>query len=529
MTKSIITNCIMMLMLIIGVTSCSDGSDYGKILRHLPEDSDIVVVFNAEALISSSGGTVEKGTVKFSEEFRRLFVKDDIENYERTMKFLSTAGIDLTQMAIIYSYDHVVPTLVFNVEDINTFKPALEEYGFVETDSRDDITILSKRVFESPEGRNFDRFDYIALNEKCVYWKYNVCISQSAKPLRVLTDIIEGAHKSSFSNSPYAKYLKGNAGAMSFSLPTSLRDNLRKANLPTAEIEPLLSARICMSCNIDNDDLDLVAQSYDEKGKQLKVSDYVKYIDPDAAISTRPLAYLERNENLIYAFTLECIDWNEYFSRLNNTGMMTPSQKLAATIAKSYLEQIDGTVAVGMSLTDGFNSLTRINSGDNLLKELNITVVAETAKAKSVVEDLKSLMNTGNIEYTDNGDGFTFTVPESHTELTAKAVDNILILSNCQIDKVLNPVVKNFDFDDYNTTAILSLPHTDTLMKDLYIDNDVELSFSSDFDESKVVFNLSVSGDSNEGILAKLISMALSIESQEKSLNERYNGRCKLD
>lgn len=402
------------------------------------------------------------------------------------------------------------------------------EYGFVETDSRDDITILSKRVYESPEGRNYDVFEYVALNEKCVYWKHNVCISQSAKPLRVLTDIIEGAHKSSFANSPYAKYLKGNLGAITFSLSPDLRKKLRDTNIPTLGIEPLLNARICITGRMDNDDVNITAKCYDKNGKQIKVSDYVKFLDPEASISTRPLSYLEKNENLIYAFTLKGVDWNEYFSQLSNTGMWSSSQKLIATIVKSYLEQIDGTVAIGLSLTDGFNSLTRINSGDNPLKELNLTLVAETNKAKAMIEDLKSLMTTGNIDFTDTGDGLCFTIPEGHTQLTAKAIDNILIISNCEINKIPNPVVKNFDFDDYNASLILSLPNTDTLMKDLYIDNNIELSFSSDFDESELVANLNVSGD-NGGVISKLISIALSIESQEKALNERYTGRCKIE
>ena len=528
MTKHIISKYIISLMLLIGVASCTGNTDYGKVLRHLPEDSDFVAVFNAEEIIRSSGGTVDKGSITFSDEFARLFNDEQIGNFNKTVTFLNNAGIYLKEMAVVYNYDHVVPTLIFGVEDIGKFKSALVEYGFKETDSRDDITILSKRVYESPEGRNFDRFDYIALNERSVYWKLDICISQSAKPLRVLTDIIENTHKSSFINSPYAKYLKGNLGAMTFSLPPKVRESIRNANIPTSSIEPLFNARICITGMMDNNGINLIAKCYDEKGKEIKVSDYTKCVDPNASINRRALSYLSKNENLIYAFTFEGMDWNEYFSQLNNAGMLTPSQKLVATIVKSYLEQIDGTVALGIGLTDGFNSLSRINSGDNPLKELNLTLVVETDKAKSMVEDLKSLMHTGNIEFTETGNGFSFTIPDTPIRLTAKADGNVLIISNCEIKKGTNAVVNNFDFDDYNASIIMSFPHNDTLMKDLYIDNDIQLSLSSDFDESQLVADLSVSGE-GKGIIAKLISIALSIESQEKALNERYTGRCKIE
>lgn len=528
MTKHIISNYIIPLMLLIGAASCTGNADYGKILRHLPEDSDFVAVFNAEEIIRSSGGTVEKGNITFSDEFSRLFNDEQIGNFNKTVNFLNNADIYLKEMAVVYNYDHFVPTLIFGVDDMGKFKSALLEYGFVETDSRDDITILSKRVYESPDGRNYDRFDYIALNERSVYWKLDICISQSAKPLRVLTDIIESTHKSSFINSPYAKYLTGNLGAMTFSLPPRLRESIRQANIPASNIETLSNARICITGLMDNNDINLTAKCYDEKGREIKVSDYTKYVNPDASINKRPLSYLNKNENLIYAFTFEGMDWNEYFSQINNAGMLTPSQKFVATIVKSYLEQIDGTVALGIGLTDGFNSLSRINSGDNPLKELNLTLVVETDKAKSMVEDLKSLMNTGNIEFTETGNGFNFTIPDTPIQLTAQADGDILVISNREIKKSTNAVVNNFDFNDYNASIILSFPHTDTLMKDLYIDNDIELSFSSDFDESQLVANLSVSGDS-EGIIAKLISIALSIESQKKALNERYTGRCKIE
>ncbi|MDE6278829.1 MAG: hypothetical protein K2M05_02545, partial [Paramuribaculum sp.] len=159
MTKHIISKYIISLMLLIGVASCTGNTDYGKVLRHLPEDSDFVAVFNAEEIIRSSGGTVDKGSITFSDEFARLFNDEQIGNFNKTVTFLNNAGIYLKEMAVVYNYDHVVPTLIFGVEDIGKFKSALVEYGFKETARRDDITILSKRVYESPEGRNFDRFD----------------------------------------------------------------------------------------------------------------------------------------------------------------------------------------------------------------------------------------------------------------------------------------------------------------------------------------------------------------------------------
>lgn len=507
------------------LTSCSNDSATGDILRRIPASADYVVVGDAKSLIESAGGSVDGSKVKLPAGIVDGLPTSDANSLDEGLDFLKVSGVDVGAVAMTGSFKDRYPTIVFHLTDKKKFEDAITDNGFREKDSDDGVVFFQKKVYESTYDSDYDDYGYIAIADDYAYWIERVWVKSDFKAIKTIGRMVEDAREKSFADTPYGKYVgDGNVGGFAVRLPGDLRRGLREAGLPSS-VAAMYDGVVCGNLSTAGDKADMTICLFDNDGKRKSFKDSSFGMDMNAKISGKALSFMGKDESVVIAGAVKDFDWDAYFDMISNLGGLSRSEKAALTLAKSYCEKLNGTVAVGFGLTNGLESIFNLNMGKDVLNQIAATIVVETkdGKAKGMLNDLKDFLEAAEVTTNATPDGFSFVIPDVGGAVYCQVADNLIVVSNHKPRSGdANQTVKAAKFTDHIFAAGLALDKSNPLMRDLSLDNKVDVSLAMDAGKSELALHIGVTGKSSGGIIANIVKMVNAIVDQESSLEGKW-------
>ena len=507
--------------------SCSENVKMKKLLEQVPVDADIVLVGNVKTVIESAGGSIENSKIKLPSNLMDALPASTMSAIDEANDFLKGSGIDAEACALVFDYKEKQPVIVFAISDRKQFIDAIEDDGFKEKDSEGNTVFYAKKVYESSYNPDYDDYSYIAVNDSYAYWIESVWVGSDFKPVRYLRKMIEDARENSFASTNYADYIiGGNAGGLFVSWPKDLKRELRRSGVPS-DLLSIYDGVLCMRGNLSANTCTVEAKLFDEDGKEMGAELAGKFMDTSATINGKALSMLGKDESMVYAMSMKNFDWDQYADFISDASRLSRSDRAQMNAIFSYLEKIDGTVAMGFGLTDGLESIENMSQERDVMSQYSTTTVIETkeGKTRQLMEDMKGFLEQAGIPFNESGSGFSVSLRDKGMsgEWYFKAIDNFLVVANHPIkDNNNNALIKDTDLTGYLFAFCMGQNKNDKLMRDLEIDNSVKLTMGCKPKTLETTMTLEIDGDGNSGIIAKVIKIALGIAANAEELERRF-------
>lgn len=491
------------------LTACSGNSNMNALLEKLPANSDIVVVGDIKTVVESAGGKVEGSKVQLPESLQDEADRD----MKKAIDFLYGSGIDATSCALAYNYEDKYPTFVFAIDKEEDFVKAIKDEDFDKDKEDNGVTYYEN---ESDHA-------YIAIADGYAYYTIVRYDDNGQKNLRKL---IEKAAEEPFAKTPQADYITdGNAVGASIKWPKEMVRLAEVAGVPD-ELKKLYKGYLCIKSDLQAEEAIVSTKVFDSAGKEIDVTKLSEYMNLESTIDTKALAYLDKDEFLVYAVSLKDVKWDKLLG-----DAMTSASGMSGTewaVVKSYLEKFEGTVAMGIGLRDGINSFMKINGGDVVaFKEIPFTAVAQTkpGKATALINDLKELLSREGLEFATTASGISVKKPQSDISINMEAKGDMIILANHEIKETSgNPVVKAIDFSKHIGIVALVLNKDNKLVSDLGLEGGIQILATSNVKTGESTLSLKMEGDKNTGVLSKLIKATMTMSKKyEKAERDYYN------
>lgn len=515
------------LALLLIVSSCSQESKMSRLLEHIPEESDVVLVGDIKMVIESAGGSIENSKIKLPGFVLDNIPSRDLDSFDDFNFFLRKSGIDVETCAIIADYQHSYPIYLFSLNDEKAFIKAIEDNGYKERDNEEDIVFYSKKVYESTLGDN-DDVAHIAIKGKYAYWIERVWVGSSFKPQKELERIITDASTTPISNLKCTDYInEGNVFGAILNIPSELRKELKKAGIPSSVLAQC-EGSICVKGDLTNDKISLKAKWFGENGEEKTISDFGLMFNPNATISSEALSYLGTNESMIFASNVNNVDWNACFEMVTKAAGLSRSDRIAVAVVKSYLEKIDGTIAFGLGLTNGLESIFNIGLEYKMMDQISFTAIVETkeGKAKGLLNDISALLEEAKIPFDSKSNGISIDLSIDNLSgiISVEIHNNLIIISNNSISRNNgNYVLRDIDYDKHIGGIAFALNKNNKLMKDLGVGYGIVASLMVMPNPYEIELCIEVDDtDSNNGIIGKIANTIVDIIENEDELDNRW-------
>lgn len=509
---------------VILMTACGSDST-AKLLSAIPAESDVVVVGNVKTIVESAGGSISDSKLKLPKLIADNLSDSDSETLDEINDVLKNSGVDVEQAAVVLSYKSGQPVFVFMLADRSKFVGYIEENGFEQQDEENGAVYYSKKTYESEYDSDYDDYSYVTVKDNYAYFVQDVWAKSSFKPMKVIGDMIEEASDESMASLAMADFITaGNAGGVAVKLPRQLKQEMVRNGLPS-QVADLYEGYLCMNGALDGDKGTLTMKWFDDNGKPKKIDGFTDYFNTGARIDKDALAYMNNNEQLVCAMAFKDVKWDKYFDMLTGMPGIPAEATVAFSVASAYLEKIDGTIALGVGINGGLESIADIYEGRNVLAQLPVTLVIQTrdGKAKGIMNDITSLIGSIGKPLTETADGWTLEVPELGGAVYGMATDNMLVLSTAPISKNnSNATVKELDFTKYLGYFGMVFNRDNKLMRELGLDYDIIAYSTSNLDETEGIMALQIKGGENEGILAKIIRIGFDIAGRQNELRSQW-------
>lgn len=510
------------------ISSCG-GDSTAKLLKAIPAETDMVVIGNAKTIIESAGGSMSDSRITLPQIITDKLGTSDMEDLEKVNDVLKNSGIDTEQAAMTLSYQGGEPVFVFMLTDRSKFISYIEEKGFEQEKEQGGATYYSTTTYDSEYDSDYDDNSYVAVKDNYAYFVANVWVKSKFKPLKALEEMIEDASKQPLADTEIAEYISsGNAGGVSIRIPEELMKEMRSNGIPTQFAE-MYKGYVCLNGSLEGDKGTLNMKWFDEDGKPKSFKEMMQYFNANARISNDVLAYMNTNEQAVFAVAMEDVEWDKYFDMISKMPGFPSEAGIALSVASAYMEKINGTFAFGFGVNDGLKSIADIANGRNILAQLPATIIIQTkeGKAEGMMKDVTDIIKSVGMPFTETADGWSLEVPELGGSVYGKAVDNMLIFSTTPISKDnANPTVKDVDFAKYLACGGIVLNRDNKLMRDLGIDYDIIAYSTSKVDSMEGSMILQIKGGENEGLLAKIIRIGFGIADRQKEIAGRWSDYC---
>ncbi len=505
---------VMMCVMLIMTTSCSKSKEE-KLMDKIPADVDLVAVCDVKTLVESLDGTMNGSSIQISDDL----VDDILNNREKKQldEFLSNiedSGIDAEVCALFENWGEQCGYYVFQIEDQEKFINLIQSYDFEEEDVEDGWTLYVKK------DKHYG--SYIRIKDSYAYYAPNVFEYDDYDAERDIKKMTKKAENNPFSKTNMSKYITdGNALGMSYRIPKQVKRELERSGVPSKYINKL-NGYVCLRSNLTDNNARFAAKYFDKDGKEMKYDDFNDFCDENATLNTEAMKYLHKDEFLLVGRSLKSVDWDKIGELMED--LMSSDEKAIWIVVKSYLEKIDGTIAFGVGLNGGISSIENIERAQNIDEEIPMTMVIETkqGKARSIVNDLRVLIDESGLPYEESADGLTIRVPGGarNTELmtwNVEAKDNYLVLSNRPIKQYTNAVLQDLNLKNKNSIAVLDMPKDNELLNDFGIEDHVKIVLSSDVKTKEVVMELEFGEKGNGGFLGRIIKAIINVDDTMRS------------
>ncbi|MDO4161133.1 MAG: hypothetical protein Q4D41_11805 [Prevotellaceae bacterium] len=505
-------NWLLLMLSIFILTACSE-SKTSKLLKQVPVSSEYVSLVNAKTLIESAGGSMTDSKSILPPAITDMMPSSSKSDLEDINKILSDVGIDSEACVIFGNYESDSPIIVVSLSDEDKFIKMITEEGYKAESKADDVAFYTK-VTEYG-------YKTIAITKSFAY-----CALKPAKQSAVskLKNIITDAANDSYASTEFGKYIsKGNAGGIALKIPPQTQQQLIAAGAAPSMVT-LYKGVVCIYGNLTEDAMEINTKLLNEDGSEKDLAAFKDMFDVNAKINKKALAYMGSNDLLIMAVSLKNVDWDKYMETVLQGNALSRSDKATLTIAKSHFEKLDGTVAIGLGITNGLESIFNMDIGNDFMNQFSMTLVAETkeGKAKGLVNELKAFLEKGNIPYTSTESGLSVELPDKAGTFYVENTDDLLVFANHKItNKNDNATVDGIDFSNYLSACGLVINKDNKLLKDLNIQNDIKASITGDANNIDGSFKMEIKGGEAKGFLAKLIGIVTNISNQEKALDRK--------
>lgn len=522
--KNVLSLNLWVLASVVSFCACSNDHKMYALLKQIPSDADVVVVGNVKTVLESAGGSINDSKIKLPSEIKDKIHGSDFDDFN---DFLKDAGVDLDACAMIFTYkDNSYPVCIFALNDKKKFVKAIEAEDFNEKDNEDNIVFYAKKTYESDYDDD-KKYTHIAISDDYAYMIQDVWKNSDFKPERAIKKLISYAEKDDFAGTAFGNYItSGNAVGIAARIPKELRSEMSRAGVPSS-LREMYNGVVCFKGTLTKEDAVVDMAFFDEDGKKKDISVLEKFANFDTKVNANALAYMGKNDFFVAAASLKDFKWDKVFESVADANGFSRSDRAQISVLTSYLEKIDGTVAYGLGLTNGMESIYDL-AAYNIEGLLSVTCVVETkqGKARTIVNDLKGLLESQQIPFADSSNGFTLNIPDTEIKVYVQAVENFVVLANHEISKTNeNPALKAVNFAEYVSAAALVLDKNNKLMHDLDVDNDVIVTLAAD-KPFEGTMRLSVKGgNSSDGVLAKLIKVVVGIADQADKIEQRVDER----
>lgn len=335
---------------------------------------------------------------------------------------------------------------------------------------------------------------------------------------------MEKANDANYAGTTFGDYIcDGNVGGVALRIPSELRNEMRRSGVPSSSLD-MMEGVVCIKGDLTADAATVKIKMYGEDGKEKDMDEFKKMYDMSAKVSKDALAYMNKNEVLVAATCMKDVKWDNLFDQMSSN--MSRQEKGVLNIVKGFFEKIDGTVAVGMGLTNGVESLINLAAEYKMMSSFSFTFVIEAkdGMAKRMVDDCKSFLDAAELTYEDIANGLAFDLDQD-CKAYLQADGNFLVLSNHKIQKGdKNATVEGISFSDYIGAGGIVLNRDNQLMKDLRLKYDVKLYFTGDVEDMETTITYEIKGgDDNDGVIAKTIKMFRDIAAQGDRLDDLFD------
>ena len=502
------------------MSGCTEDNRTARLLKYVPSTADFVFVGDVRNALESAGGSTEQSKIKLPAFITEIMDDDSMEELDKGNDVLKRSGIDIDACGVFFNYrnsgpEH--PVLVFSLADRQKFVDLIEDKGYRDYDEENGVTFYKYRTYES-DDHDYDDYSYIAVGQDFGYWIHEVWVGSEFKAENTLRNIVDDLKDGTFADTPLGSYAgKGNALGLAARIPEG-REFKALQNFPVGAF--------CMYGDLDGDAITINSKTFDRDGKDIKDEVFADYYDTKARINPEALSFLGRDEAMVLAVSLKNFNWDKIIEMAEKEGTLSRSERAMASAVTSYLEKIDGTIAIGLGVTDGMSSFYKLAMEKDIFTELSATIVVETkeGKAKTVLNDLKGIMEQQEINFTDTPDGFEIS-DESAGTVYAKRVDNVLVFSTHPIKRDAgNEALKQVDFSGHMGAFAIVLNHKDKLLQDLTVSNDIKMTAFSDRSGTDGVFRLEITGGKGKGgVLAKMAEIIKGIYDNREALARGFN------
>lgn len=511
--------------------SCSSNKKVETLLTQIPGNMYIVAAGNVETILSSGECSIEDSKIILPSFIKSELDMESEEEFEDINRFLKKAGIDPSAVAIANNYKQPNPYVIYGLKDKKQFIDAIEDKGYSEKDENDTYTVFSKKTYESEYDSDYDNYSYIVVKDECAILLEDIWVGSEFKPLDELEKFIDDASESNYADTPFGEYiLSGNAFGAVFKLPGDVKNELREKGMPS-DIISMWDGAICVRGDLEDNKCVFDVSWLDDEGNEKTNELMKKFYDPTAQINKNLLAYLNKNENLVFATSLKNFNWDKYINYICNASHVSRMEMQQINAVTSYLKRLDGTMALGFGLTNGLESIAKMGYETDVPKQFSSTLIVETkeGKAKSIVNELKELIRQNpevGVNMEEESDGFCLNLND--VAIYVKQIDNAIIVANHKIkNDNNNPVVNIVDFENKNTLFAFAITSGNKLMKDLQLDNDITCVLTNKNDKLGATLTVEVKGGNEDGIIAKIAQLCLKIYNQSNELEQKmreYSG-----
>lgn len=490
--------------ILLALSACT-GKSEGFIDR-IPADEDFVVVGNVKNIIESIGGSVGNEKITVPSFATREMSRMDFDEFEDFLSKIKVSGVNFENMAIAGNYKDDMPVVIVRLDDEKKFKRMLGDDGFDDEDIADGTSFFIKKVKVIYDNGEFygDYMEYaVAIRGGYAYFTSVSSIS-GVKARSVIERFIDGAESYPMSKNKIGQSIdKGDALAGVVRMPKELKSPDMDASM--------LDGYFCFLVKLDGNKLNGTISHLDENGEKADTKSIISYLDCEARLSSKALSYLGRKQQLVSAVSLKNVKWDKILEQVQENFYGSPAMYLS--IAQGYLNNIDGTVAIGMGIDGGLDIIDAIDRSGKL-SELPITLVIETkpGKAKGIFNDLTDLLDQFGIPYSKSGKSdVSISLPGDMGDYYLKYDGNLLVFSTMPINAYGdNPAVNEFGFNDYLAATGLVIEGKSEIMKDLGLSAyNINAFLTLDAKKSELNIELTIDGKYDEGILGQLLRIAM--------------------
>lgn len=514
----------MMVVAMALATSCSNGK-MGEMLDLVPVNSEVAIVGDVETVLKSAGGEFKDGEIKLPSNIENELPSSMSRELDNLNEMIHDAGInpEVACMAHNQKFIDYRNIFIFKVKNEDKLLSYLDDKRFREQDEDDGLTIYVKKEDSGWSSRN----TYVGLKGSYIYVMPDVFMFSGSEfePERAMKKFVEAAKEESLGNTKAAKYVaEANAAGIVIHFSKEMRREMRR-DIPS-DMMNLFEGYICMRADLKDENLSITYKMFSEDGNERSMEDFAKLMNTEAKINPEALTYLSKDENQVMAVSLKDVKWNKYLDQISEAAEFSRSDKAIMDVISGYLKKVDGTVAVGYGMKGGVDGFIDIENGYKPFETMSFTLVAETKdnKAKGVVNDLKTMMDSYGFPYEATSTGFTIDI-DNNSKLYGEAKGNYVIFANHKIKQEGSPAVKAINFSDYIAAGSFVFTKNSKLMTDLGINNDIIATFSTDAKSCEATFNIEIRGGKAKGFVGKLLGIIIDVVANEKKIQEKSNKR----